>query len=358
MALKILSPGILHKSDVGGVVLNLLAERVAAAAERMRDQVRAARGDTPIEGFIVEPMIERTHGLELFVGASGGDFGPVIVFGEGGTAVEITADAAVELPPLNLRLARELIERTRIARKMHGFRDVPPVDIDAVALALTRVSQLIVDLPEVLELDVNPLVADRQGVIALDARIKVTSDRAGLHDRLAIRPYPKELEQSVPVADGRTLLLRPIVPEDEPALADAFARLSPEDIRARFFVPMKRLPRLTAARFTQIDYDREMALVLADHGIPGKATIHAVVRLVADPDLKRAEFAIVVERPLSGRGTLLMHRIIDYARSRGIIELWGDVLADNAVMRGLSRSLGFVEAPEEGDGVVRVTLQP
>ncbi len=360
VALKIVAPGVLHKSDVGGVALNLAPSVVAVEAERMLARVRAARADLEIEGFVVEPMIERKHSLELLIGATGGDFGPVIVFGEGGTAVEITADTAVELPPLNLRLARELIERTRVARKMHGFRDVPAVDIDAVALVLTRVAQLLVDCPEVLELDVNPLVADPKGVIALDARIKVCTDRAAVRDRLAIRPYPKELEQPVEVSDGRTLLLRPIVPEDEPALRGAFARLSPEDIRARFFVPMKDLPRLTAARFTQIDYDREMALVLADPGIPGKSPIHAVVRLVADPDLKRAEFAIVVDRPLSGRGlgTLLMHRIVDYARSRGIAEVWGDVLVDNAVMRGLSRSLGFTETPGDGDGVVRVTLRP
>ena len=359
VALKILAPGIVHKSDVGGVELNLTADRIAAAADRMRARVLAASHGIEIEGFLVEPMIQRAHGLELLIGAVRGDFGPVVVFGEGGTAVEVTADTAVELPPLNLRLARDLIERTRIARKMRGFRHVPPVDVDAVALTLTRISQLLVDFPEIRELDVNPLLAHPEGVIALDARIRVAADRNAVQDDLAIRPYPKQLEQPVETVDGERLLLRPIMPEDEPALAAAFARVPAEDIRARFFVPMKRLPHLTAARFTQIDYDREMALVLAAPGVAGRAPIHAVARLAADPDLKRAEFAIIVERRLSGQGlgTLLMRRIIDYARTRGIAEIWGDVLVDNAVMRSLSRSLGFVEGPAEGDGVVRVTLR-
>ena len=361
VALKILASGVVHKSEVGGVVLNLAGpDAVETAAIDMLERVRVTQPEAQIHGFSVGPMVDTSASLELIIGVSAGsDFGPVILFGEGGTAVEVTADTAVELPPLNLRLARELMERTRIFRKMRGYRNVPAVDLTAVALALTRVSQLLIDFPEILEIDINPLVADPRGITALDARIKLAADRDASVSRLAIRPYPKELEEYIVLPGGRSFLLRPILPEDEPALHAGFARLSPEEIRARFFMPMKALPHVAAARFTQIDYDREMALVLSDPGIPGKAQIHAVVRILADPDNEAAEFAIVVEKLLSGRGvgTLLMRRIIDYARQRGTGRLFGDVLADNAAMRSLCRSLGFVETAKEGGGdVIRVSL--
>jgi acetyltransferase len=361
VALKIVASGGLHKSDVGGVILNLSGARaVEAAASAMLERVRSARPELVLHGFTVEPMVETANGLELIIGAtSGGDFGPVILFGEGGTAVEVTADTAMQLPPLNLRLAHELIARTRVARKMRGYRNKPAVDVGAVALTLTRIAQLVIDTPELLEIDINPLLATPAGLCALDARIKIAPEGAAPRAPLAIRPYPKELEERVVLADGRTFVLRPILPEDEPALLAGFARLSAEEIRARFFVPMKTLPHLTAARFTQIDYDREMALVLADAGVPGKADIHAVVRLIADPDNRSAEFAIIVEGGLTGLGlgTLLMRKLIDYGRSRGLQELVAEVLADNAAMRSLARSLGFTETPLAADArVVRVAL--
>jgi acetyltransferase len=302
-------------------------------------------------------MLARRASLELIVGASSaGDFGPMLLFGEGGTAVEVVADTTLELPPLNLALARKMLERTRVFRKMRGFRNVPPVDIEAVELVLLRVSQLVVDWPRIAEVEINPLIASSAGCVALDARLRLASANAR-PARLAIRPYPRELEREVAVADGRRWLLRPIRPEDEPALVRAFSRLSEDEVRARFFVPMKELPHVTAARFTQIDYEREMAFVLAEHGAAGAADLHAVVRLTADPDGGRAEFAIVVERELTGLGlgTLLLGRLVDYARSRGIGELYGDVLADNAAMLSLCRALGFVATSRE-DNVVRVTL--
>jgi acetyltransferase len=355
VALKIASRDLVHKSDVGGVALGLRGrEDVEAAATHMLERVRAAAPQARIDGFTVEPMLEVRASLELIVGASSrGDFGPMLLFGEGGAAVEVVADTALELPPLNSKLARRLIERTRVYRRMRGFRNVPPVDIDAVALVLTRVSQLLVDWPRIAELEINPLLASASGCVALDARLRLAASEA----RLAIRPYPRELEQDVTIAGGRALKLRPIRPEDEPALLRAFSRLSEDEVRARFFVPMKTLPHVTAARFTQIDYDREMAFVLAEPGAAGVADLHAVVRLAADPDNTRAEFAIVVERELTGLGlgALLMRRLIDYARGRGIGELWGDVLRDNVVMLALCRSLGFSEQRSE-DQVVRVVL--
>jgi acetyltransferase len=358
VALKISAPSLVHKSDAGGVVLGLEGcAAVQSAAEAMLERVRSSRPEIEIRGFSVERMIERERGIELILGTSAhGDFGPVVLFGEGGTAVEVIADTALELPPLNLKLARALIERTRVARRLHGYRDVARVDIDPIALALVHLAQLIIDFPEIVEIDVNPLLAASDGVTALDARLRIALAGARL-PHLAIRPYPRELEQRIALADGRELELRPILPEDAPALRAGFARLTAEEIRGRFFVPMKELPDVTAARFTQIDYEREMAFLLCDPGLPGSTDLHAVVRLVADPDNRAAEFAIVVEKVLAGRGLghLLMRRLIEYARSRGIGELWGDVLADNAAMRSLCRSLGFVESASEA-GVVRVRL--
>jgi acetyltransferase len=357
VALKIASPDLVHKSDVGGVALDLRGRAlVEQAAELMLARVRAAAPEARLEGFTVEPMFSAASRLELIVGASSrGDFGPMLLFGEGGSAVEVVADTTLELPPLDSVLARRMIERTRVYRRMRGFRHVSPVDIEAVVLVLTRISQLVVDWPRVVEIEINPLVAGTEGCMALDARVRLAA-RSAPARQLAICPYPRELELPVTVAGGRKLLLRPVRPEDEPALVRGFGRLTEDEIRSRFFAPMKELPHVTAARFTQIDYDREMALVIAE-GDGDAAELRGIVRLMADPDNARAEFAVIVEHALTGLGlgALLMSRLIDYARAKGIGELFGDVLEDNAVMRSLCRTLGFVEG-ERQDHVVRVTL--
>ncbi|MGH6952748.1 MAG: GNAT family N-acetyltransferase, partial [Alphaproteobacteria bacterium] len=305
------------------------------------------------------PMVRRPRAHELILGvASDPQFGPVILFGHGGVAVEVIRDRALALPPLNLTLARELISRTRVARLLAGYRGQPPAALDAIALALVKVAQLAAEMGELVELDVNPLIADEAGVVALDARILVRRFDGRAADRLAIRPYPQELETPVSAAGGR-LLLRPIRPEDEPALQRAFARLDPEDIRLRFFAPLKALTHRLAARLTQIDYDREMALVLAEPGAAGTAELFGVARLHADPDNVEAEFAVTVRSDMKGRGLgrLLMDHLIAHARRRGLKCLFGHVLAENAPMLALCRDLGFALVPETGEpGVVRVTL--
>ena len=359
--LKILSPDIGHKSDVGGVVLDLMGPgAVLETARAMRARIAESHPQAQIQGFAVQPMVRRPGAQELIVGAAeDAQFGPVILVGQGGIAVEAVADRALGLPPLNLRLARELLARTRIHRVLQGVRGRPPADLDAIALTLMQVSQLVIDHPEIRELDINPLLVDESGVMALDARVTLAPPARPGSGRLAIRPYPRELEEWIPVAEGRRLKLRPIRPEDEPALRRAFAKLTLEEVRLRFFVPMPTLSHEAAARLTQIDYDREMALILTEPGVAEQDEIYGVVRLIADPDNARAEFAIIVRQAMAGRGlgTLLMRRILDYARGRGIGEVFGVVLPDNASMLRLCDKLGFDRRTNaEEPGTVLVTL--
>lgn len=356
VAVKILSPDITHKSDVGGVALNLKTpEAVRHAAEAMLKNIRQMRPQARVDGFTVEAMAEDDSKLELIIGViDDAQFGPVMLFGEGGVAVEQLADRALALPPLNTLLARDMIERTRIYRLLRGYRDRPPADLDALALSLVKLSQLICDQSEIAEAEINPLLAGPDGILALDARIVVRRSTKGI-SRLAIRPYPAELESTVALRDGRLCRLRPIRPEDEPALDRAFLRLSPHTIRMRFFSPLKELSHARSALLTQIDYDRQMAFVLADEG--SNADIHGVVRLSADPDGERGEFAIVVEDALTnqGLGWMLMQRILDYAASQGMDEVYGFVLAENEAMLDLCRNLGFrIRSISDTPGIVQV----
>jgi acetyltransferase len=362
VAVKILSPNITHKSDVGGVALDLAdAVQVRAAVEAMQARIAVAAPQVRVEGFVVQPMIHRPNAHELIIGASeDAQFGPVILFGHGGTAVEIMADRALALPPLNMRLAHDLIAQTRVSGVLHGYRNLPPADLDAIALTLIKVAQLVTDFAEIIELDINPLLADQDGVIALDARIRVAAAAAVPERRLAIRPYPKELEEEIKLTGGRTLLLRPIRPEDEPMLIAAFHKLSPENVRLRFFAPVKELTHETAAGLTQIDYDREMALVLTDRDRPGAAELYAVARFSTDPDQEKAEFAITVRDDVTakGFGPLLLRRLTDYGRERGIGEIFGHVLRENSAMLAICRALGFEEHPDPDDPAIKLVRLP
>ncbi|HSE77410.1 MAG TPA: GNAT family N-acetyltransferase, partial [Alphaproteobacteria bacterium] len=363
IALKILSSDITHKSDVGGVVLDLGPEEVRAAAEAMLARINARKPGARVAGFTVQEMVRRGGAHELILGVSEDrQFGPVLLFGQGGTAVEVLADRALALPPLNLDLAHEMMSRTRVFRLLRGYRDRPPAALEAIALSLLRLSQLVCDLDQVVELDINPLLADAKGVVALDARVKVRPPRdAPAQARLAIRPYPRELETRVEFAKLGAMRLRPVRPEDEPAFHRAFERLSPEDVRMRFFAPLRRLSHEMAARLTQIDYDREMAFVLETLPADGaRAEICGVVRLACDPDGKRGEFAVIVRSDLKGHGlgAFLMRQIIDYARARGVEELFGDILHENAAMRRLCLDLGFtLEELPETSAILRATLE-
>jgi len=360
-AVKILSPDITHKSDIGGVALGLDGpDAVEQAAEAIIGRAKKLRPEANILGVSIEPMIRKGEAVELILGMTDdAQFGPVLLFGHGGVAVERLADSALALPPLNLKLALDLMEKTRVYRLLTGYRNQPKADLDAIALTLVKLSQLIVDVPEIVELDINPLLADQHGVIALDARMKIRPSKGV--PRLAIRPYPRKLEGTVEDLSGRTYMIRPILPEDEPEVQALIGRLSPRAIRLRFFAPLKTLTHMDAARLTQIDYDREMALVLTEPGPAGKMPIYAVVRLISDSNNEHGEYAVVVQDDLTGKGLgmLLMQRIIEYAKTRGLQEIIGHVLSENTTMLKLCEELGFTleRELEDATGVlVRLKL--
>ncbi len=360
VALKIMSPDISHKSDVGGVVLDLQTpDDVEKAAHEMLKRIHEVLGDVEISGFSVQTMARRPGAHELIIGVvNDAIFGPVILFGEGGTAVEVIGDRAVALPPLNMALARDLISRTRVFRLLQGYRDRPAADLDAICLTLNQVAQLVIDVPEIEALDINPLFADSNGVLALDARIKVAPATTKGSDRLAIRPYPAELESVVTMASGRLVRIRPIRPEDEPNHHAFISRLTPEDIRFRFFGMVKGLAHSQMARLTQIDYDREMAFIAIGADEKGADETLGVVRIVATSDNATAEFSIVVRSDLKGMGLghALMRKMIGYCKDRQTKKLIGQILNGNSRMLGFVKKLGFQKSGAPEPDVVEMTL--
>jgi acetyltransferase len=347
VALKIKSSVSLHKSDVGGVVLDLSgADAVRAAAESMLERIES------VEGFTIEAMAQRPGAFELIIGASvDPTFGPVILFGQGGVGVEAIGDTTLAMPPLDLEVARIMIARTRISRLLRGFRGRPAVNMDALAGALVSISRLMLDHPEVVELDINPILADAEGVIALDARVRL--DDPAKRQQSAVVPYPRELESTVRLRDGTEMHLRPIRPDDATLLQRFHQTISREDMRFRYHGSMREPSSALLVRLTQIDYDREMALIgFRD----GDELPLGVVRIHADPDKISAEFAILVRSDLHGHGlgTAMMQRIIAVARDRHLERLVGSVLRDNAPMLRLVRELGFVAEDARGDEVTMV----
>lgn len=359
VALKIVSRDITHKSDVGGVRLDLRDQAsLDHAVSEMLHAVRTARPDAHVDGFTVQPMVRRPHAQEVIVGASiDSVFGPVILCGQGGTAVEVTADSAVALPPLNRSLARELVSRTRVSRLLAGYRDHPPARMDALYDVLIAVSQMLADLPQLAELDINPLYVDESGAIALDARIRVARQPVAGAERFAILPYPSQWARTL-TWNGRKITVRPIRPEDEAQHRRFLERLDPEDIRMRIFQTRRELPRSELARLTQIDYDREMAFIAEALDAQGVRETLGVARTVSDPDRVEAEFAIIVRSDLKGAGLgrLLFQQLIEHARSRGTGRLVGIVLRENKRMLNLCRDMGFEADPTEpaGSGVRRM----
>ncbi|MFN3688729.1 GNAT family N-acetyltransferase [Salinarimonas sp.] len=366
VAVKVLSPDIVHKSDIGGVKLDLTS--VAAVEEAAADIFERAKRLKPgarITGVTVQPMVRKPKARELIAGIADDEtFGPVIVFGRGGTAVEVINDKALALPPLDMNLAGTLIARTRVSRVLEAYRDVPAADLDAVKQVLVKLSLLAADLPEVRELDINPFLADKDGVIAVDARVAVApvppSRRRTPSARFAVRPYPNEWERRLTLHDGRAALVRPVRPEDEDLFRAFFQKVTADDLRLRFFAPVRDFSHSFIAKLVQIDYARAIAFVALD---PDSGEMMGAVRLHADANHESGEYAILLRSDLKGIGLgwQLMQLMIEWARTEGLQHVEGQVLRENRTMLDMCRELGFEVGADPYDPdlkVVRLELEP
>ncbi|WP_137157739.1 bifunctional acetate--CoA ligase family protein/GNAT family N-acetyltransferase [Rhizobium sp. FKL33] len=352
LVVKLQSRTITHKSDVGGVILGVDSADAAVAACREIERRLTALGQADaIDGYAIQPMIERPHAHELIVGASlDSVFGPVILFGAGGTAVEALDDATIGLPPLDAVLSGDLIDATRINRLLKGYRDRKPADRAAIIDAIQAVSALTADFGAIRALDVNPLLADEDGVIALDARIEIDPsrlDEPAPNRALAIRPYPGEWAEDVDLGPLK-VHIRPIRPDDLALYGPFFARISDEDLRLRFLSPRRHFPDQMLKRLTQLDYDREIAFVALDRAT---GDLMAIGRLNADPDKDKAEYALLVRSDLQGHGLgwTLLRRLIDYARADGVCSIEGVILAENDRMLQMAREFGFAITRNDED---------
>ena len=348
IAVKIRSRDVIHKSDIGGVVLDVVdPSEVEAAARQINENVTRALPEARLEGFIVQEMIHRPGAFELIAGVSTDPtFGPVILFGHGGTAVEILQDKSLELPPLNSTLARAQIGRTRIAALLKGFRGRPAADIDAVVKVLIQLSQIVTDHAEITEIDINPLLCDSRGVMAVDGRIRVRGTAVSAESRLAISPYPQQFEAVIRTPEGQAYLVRPIRPEDELALRQFADEVGAENLWHPFFSRLREGTHETAARLSQIDYDREMTLVAWDGG-----RMAGLARSTADPDFETSECAAVVCEDMRERGlaTQLLEALLRAITAQGVRSAVLVFPADQPQMLAICKELGFTIGPSLRD---------
>jgi len=359
VVVKLLSKAITHKSDVGGVKLNIETARGAReSAEAIEARVRKARPDADIEGYAVQPMVKMKDAHELILGVSRDPiFGPVVMFGAGGVAVEVVDDTAIGLPPLDDVLGEQLIERTNIGKLLAGFRDRAPADRSAILRSLNAVSQMVVDFPCIAGIDVNPLLSGPQGAIALDARIELDLSRIeeeGPNPDLAIRPYPSGWEKNIQSRQGQKYTLRPIRPADISLYSEFFKAVSSADIRMRFLGYRKAFPDAMLKRLTQLDYDREIAFVALDE----EGRLAGISRLSADPDHEVAEFGLLVRSDVQGQGIglALMSHLIDYGRADGLSRIEGIMFDENDKMIELSRELGFAIVTHPDDMTLQLAV--
>ncbi len=368
VALKIDSPDISHKSDVNGVALNVMnATSVRDVYQAMIENVKRLEPNARINGITIQKMVRSRRGRELYIGLKTDDpFGPVIAFGTGGTMIELINDQAMELPPLNQYLARQLMDRSRASETLGEWRGAPAVDREAVEKVLLRVSEMVCELPQLREMDINPIIVDDEGAIAVDARIVIDQTPASAHDygHLAILPYPARYEQTWPMRGGGEYIIRPIHPDDAQMLQDLVGSLSPESRYFRFVSAMSELPPVMLSKLTLIDYDSEMALVAVhkDRQPGGVETerIIGVSRYITNPDKTSCEFSLVVADDFSGKGigSRLMLSIMEEARDKGLEEIDGLVLANNPGMLKLMRSLGFEVKPFPEDPDFKLVIHP
>ncbi len=358
VAMKINSPDITHKSDAGGVKLNLMnAPAVRAAYNEIIGEVKKNRPNAHIDGIAIQPMVVKPNGRELMVGVTSDPvFGPVITFGAGGTAVEVLGDRAVALPPLNGFLVRELIAGTRISKLLGAFRHMPPIQMEALESLLLRVSEMVCELPWLREMDINPLIVDEHGALAADARVMVdfapiSGDR---YAHMAIYPYPAHLVTEWQLPDGTEITIRPIRPEDAEIEQEFVRNLSDEAKYFRFMNTMQELSQTMVVRFTQIDYDREMALIAITEK-DGRDEEVGVCRYATNPDGESCEFALVVSDQWQHKaiGHKLMAALMDAARDKGLKTMEGEVLGTNHDMLRLVTTLGFTIVTSEEDPAVK-----
>ncbi len=359
VVMKIDSLDITHKSDVGGVRLNLTSlAAVRTAYQEILEGVRRTHPNASINGIAIEPMVIKRNGRELMVGVRRDPvFGPIITFGEGGTRVEVQKDRAIALPPLNTYLARDLIRSTRVSAYLDEFRNMPPVDMDALEMVLLRVSEMVCELPWLKELDINPLIVDENGAVAVDARIVAdnVSPMADRYDHMSIHPYPQHLTTHWTLPDGTDVTIRAIKPEDADLEVNFVRKLSAETKYFRFMNTMRELPPAMVVRLTQIDYDREMAFV-ATVTENDEETEIGVCRYAVNPDGESCEFAVVVADDWQHRGLArrLMGVLIETARNRGLVYMNGVFLANNDRMLRFVQSLGFVLSSDPDDSTVKL----
>jgi acetyltransferase len=358
IAMKVFSSDISHKSDAGGVRLNIgSAQEVRGAYKQLLEQVAQRVPDAKIEGVTIEKMYRSSNGRELMVGIIRDPvFGPVISFGSGGTAVEVMGDSAISLPPLNHRLTRDLIKRTKVSKLLGEFRNMPAVDMDKLIDALLAVSSMACELPWIKEMDINPLIVDENEVVAVDARIVVAYPKPSTdpYHHLAIHPYPAHLARTVQLNDGTDIVIRPIRPEDAEIEAQFIRDLSDEARYFRFMNSLQELSQEMLVRFTQIDYHNEMALIAVTMTDAGEEQI-GVARYTTNLDKTSCEFALVVSDQWQSRGIAhhLMRNLMDVARDRDLERIQGQVLSKNSRMLDLMTSLNFSISNDPDDTAVK-----
>jgi acetyltransferase len=361
VVLKILSPQIIHKSDAGGVILNVNSPReVREAFELLIQRATAYNPNAQIIGVTVQPMIEK-KGYEVILGGKTDPvFGPVIIFGMGGTGVELFKDVSIGLPPLNTTLIRRMMEETKVYRLLKGYRGAAPVDLKRLDETILLFSQLLVDFPQIKEIDINPLLISEKDASILDARIVIDKDKICKkfepHEHMVISPYPKKYEILWLLKNGQEVLLRPIKPEDEPMWIEWFQSLSQESIRYRFFQMLKDTPHEVRVRYCNIDYDREVGLV-AEMVENGKRKILGVSRLSIESDGKHGEMAFIVSDYWQGLGlgTKLVDYTLDIAKEKGVDNVYAIMLQDNYRALSLTKKMGFA-IEYLSDGTVKGTL--
>jgi acetyltransferase len=361
VVLKILSPQIIHKSDVGGVILNVhTPDEVRSAFETLIQRATAYNPDAQIIGVTVQPMIQK-KGYEVILGGKCDPiFGPVILFGMGGVGVELFKDYSIGLPPLNTTLIRRMMEETKIYKLLKGYRGSPPADMKKLEETILQFSQLLIDFPQIKEIDINPLLINEREAIVLDARIVIDKEavckKFEPHEHLVISPYPKKQEKLWGLKNGQDVLLRPIKPEDEPMWLEMFQNFSEESIRYRFFQMLKDTPHEVRVRYCNVDYDREIAIV-AELLEEGRRKILGVSRISVEPDGKSGEMAFIVGDRWQnlGLGTEMVDYTLDIATQMGVENVYAIMLPDNYRALSLTKKMGF-DIEYLSDGTVKGTL--